>query len=346
MDVQEFLHRIESAPPGPVTLFCPHKAQGAREASYEPLLAERAIERVVALYVDPSLKDMAYNAYFADEADPAEIVSVAETLPFLSERRIVVVRRAERYHLSESTSGPLLAYLGNPCPSTLLLLVADTMDRRSKFYRACDAAGGVVSCPKLSRNDVGIWINEEARTRQKRLSPEAVDALIDRAGTRLGDVYNALHVVCDYVGANPVIQAGDVETACSDVAEEQIWTLTDAIAASDTHEAVRALRELLDLGMNEFQIMGSLNWLLKSAHAVASQTPGLARMSSYVARKVGPLARKLGPEKVRDAFNLCMDAEILLRSTHVDRALALELLVIKLAAPAQRRAGAPQAAGR
>ncbi|MFO7973322.1 MAG: DNA polymerase III subunit delta [Candidatus Hydrogenedentota bacterium] len=345
MNVQEFLQNIENAPPGPVTLFCPHKSDKAREASYEPLLAERAIERVVTLYLDPTLKDMAYNAYFADEADPAEIVSVAETLPFLSERRFVVVRRAECY-LSESHCGPLLTYLGNPCESTVLLFVADTIDRRSKFYRACKALGSVVPCPKLRQNEVRIWINAEAKTRQKRIAPEAVQALIDRAGTRLGDVQNALNVVCDYVGTKQLVEAEDVKAACSDVAEEQIWTLTDAIAASDTQKAVCALRELLDLGLNELQILGTLNWLLKSAHAVAARTPGLPRMSKFVARKVEPLANKLGPEKVRDAFSLCMEAEIMLRSTHVDTGLALELLVIKLAAPTTRRKRAPQSAKR
>lgn len=345
MDVQEYLRSVESAPPGPVTLFCPYKATGAREPSYEPLLAERAIDRVVVLYVEPSMKDMAYNAYFADEADPREIVSVAETLPFLSERRIIVVRRAERY-LLESACGPLLAYIGNPCTSTLLLLVADSIDKRSKFYKTCDAAGAVVPCRQLSNAEVVAWINEEIKGRQKKITPAAVQALIARAGTRLGDVQNALHVVCDYVGTGKNIEEEDVETACSDVAEEKVWTLTDAIADSDSDTALRALRELLDMGVNEFQIMGSLNWLLKSAHAVAAETPGLARMSKFVRQKVRPLAQKLGVKKVRDAFSICMDTEILLRSSHVDRALALELLVIKLAASTRRPVGTRQTADR
>ena len=136
------------------------------------------------------------------------------------------------------------------------------------------------------------------------------------------------------------------ETACADVAEERVWTLTDAIADSDVGTALRTLRELLDMGVNEFQILGSLNWLLKSAYAVAAKTRGLPRMSSFVARKVAPLAQKIGEEKMRDAFGICMDTEILLRSTHVDRALALELLVTKLAAPTARQARARQTAER
>ncbi len=336
MNVQEFLQHIENAPPGPVTLFCPDKAPRAREATYEPLLAERAIERVVAQYLDPNAKDMAYSAYFADETEPGEIVSEAETLPFLSERRIVVVRRAERY-IAESACKPLLKYIGNPCEFALLLLVADSIDKRCKFYRACDAAGGVVSCPQLQDGEVKLWIREEVKLRDKKIESAAVDALFDRAGKRLGDVNNAIQVVCNFVGARTDIRGEDVEIACADVAEEQIWTLTDAIAASDTHAAVRALRDLLDMGMSEFQIMGSVNWMLKTAHAIAVKSPGLSRVKNYVVRKTTPLAHKLGPERIRRAFSLCMDTEILLRSTHVDRALALELLVVKLAAPTKTR---------
>jgi len=343
VNVQEFLQHIENTMPGPVTLFCPDKAPRGRDVTYEPLLAERAIERVVARYLDPDAKDMAYSAYFADETEPAEIVSEAETLPFLSERRIVVVRRAERY-VAESACKPLLAYIDNPCESTLLLLVAESIDKRCKFYRACDTAGGVVTCPQLQDGEVKLWIREEVKLRGKKIQPVAVDALFGRAGKRLGDVNNAIQVVCNFVGARTDIGAEDVETACADVAEEQVWTLTDAIAASDTNAAVRALRDLLDMGMNEFQIMGSVNWLLKTAHAIAANSPGLSRLNKFVVRKTTPLARKFGPEKIRRAFSLCMDTEILLRSTHVDRALALELLVVKLAAPTKTRRS--QAAGR
>ncbi len=334
MDVQEFLHAVESNPPGPVTLLCPFRAPRAREATFEPYLAERAIQRVADLYVDPSMRDLCYSVYFADEADPAEIVSVANTLPFLTERRVVVVRRAERY-LKGKSAETMARYLENPCESTVLLLVTSQIDKRSKLYKACDKAGEIVPCPQLREADVMDWVRNGVRERDKTMRSDAVRALVDRTGVRLGDVSNAVQLVCDYVGDAPEITAADVEASCADVAEEQIWALTDAIAASDTTKTVRALRELLDLGMNEVQIMGSINWLLKSAHTVASGSGGY--VNQFVARKVKPLADKIGPAKMPAAFALCINTEIMLRSTGVDRALALELLVIKLAVAGARR---------
>lgn len=337
MNVLEFLKEIGPAPPAPVYLFCPYKRPKARTPSFEPFLAERAVNRLVETYVDPSTKDLCFSVFYADEVDPAEIVSVAETFPFLAERRVVLVRNAEVFR-SETPTEPLLRYLESPCPTTVLLLVAATVDQRLKFYKTCDKVGQIVECPELKERELRQWVESEVKATGKTIEPAAVRELIARAGTRLSDVNNALRLVTGYVGETHRVSEEDVIAACADVAEEPIWALTDAIATSNPDKAIRTLRELIDLGKNEFEIMGSVNWLLKSAYAVARDGVNSPRLSPFVAKKAAPLARKLGVDKLCGAFGLCMETEVLLRSTGVDRALALELLILKLAVP-RRQSG-------
>ena len=83
--------------------------------------------------------------------------------------------------------------------------------------------------------------------------------------------------------------------------------------------------------------MGIINWLLKSAYTVASSPAGKAPLHRFVAEKMAPLAHKLGVRKLRDAFALCTDTHFAIRTTGVDSMLALELLVVKLAAPRSRK---------
>lgn len=332
VNVQQFLREANGAPVAHAYLFCPFKAPGAKYASFEPVLADRAVDRIVRTHVDPSLKDLCFTTYYADEADPAEIAMEARTLPFLAERRVILVRGAEAFE-SESACKPLLAYLESPNDSTILLFVASRVDKRTKFYKACEATGRIIECPELREQEVSLWVQAEAQARGKTLEPGAVRELVARTGTRLSDVNNAIDLVCAYAGGAGMVTQNDVAAACADVAEEEIWALTDAIAASDPGRALTALRAILELGKSEFEIMGSINWLLKSAYVVAGDAPAKAQVKEYTARRVRPLAAKLGTEKLRDAFALCMDTELLLRTTGVDRALALEMLVVKLAAP-------------
>lgn len=336
MEVADFIQSIGNEAPPAVVLLGPHKRPKAREATYEPFLAERAIDRLLETYIDPGMKDLTYAGFYADETSPSEIVLEAQTLPFLAERRVVLVRNAERYK-TDSGAGAMLRYLASPSESTLLILVASQIDRRTKFYKLCDKAGLVVGCPALREREAEQWVRVEAEAKGKRIASGAVREIVRRAGTHLGDVNNALNNVAAFAGDAQEITEEHVLAACADVAEEEIWTLTDAIAASRPDVALRALRRLADLGKVEDELLGTINWLLKSAYAVAIAGKGRPAISPFVAKKVQPLADKLGINKLRDAFALCTDTHFMIRSTGVDGILALELLVVKLAAPGRRR---------
>src|SRR5690606_26754816 len=109
-------------------LFCPGKASPrAREATFEPVLADRAVDAMIGAHVDPANRDFGFAAYYADETAPGEIALDARTLPFLAERRIVLVRNAERYNTA-SAAGPILEYLAAPNDSTTLLMIANKID--------------------------------------------------------------------------------------------------------------------------------------------------------------------------------------------------------------------------
>lgn len=333
----DFESTFDSSAPAPIYLFAPHKAPKAKAASFEPLLADRFVNVITRALVDPGMKDMCYSAFYGDETDPAEVVSHCETLPFLTDRRVVFVRNADRY-LGETATGPLAKYFQNPSPTTVLMLIASRVDKRSKMYKLCEQHAAVVECGALDERALRLWINQEAEARGKRFEPDAVREIIERAGGKLGEVNNAVTVVCGFVGERVTVHQKDVVAACTDVAEEEVWALTDAIAESNTAEAMRVLRSLSDMGKSEFEILGTINWLLKTAYNTATAQPGDPFLRSFPSRKCKPLADKLGLAKIKAAFHLLVEADFMLRSTGVDRGLALELLVIKLAAPRRRPA--------
>jgi len=340
MHANELLDQIGNRPLPPVLLLGPGKAPFQKEP-WEPQLAERAITRIIDTLVDPSMRDMALGVFYADEAKIADIVLEAQTLPFLVERRVIIVRNADRYNAmsgdKHSALYPLIGYLENPSESTLLVLIANKLDKRKKFYKACVKAGAMVECPQLDDGALNAWIRAEVRSKDKEIDGNAVNELIHRGGSRLGDINNAINLVSTYVGDAPRITQDDVVAACADVAEETVWALTDAIAASDPDRALSTLFQLSDLGKSPDEIMGLINWLLDSAYRAMPETDA-ALKSSFVGQKVMPLARKLGLAKLKRAFALCTETHLMLRSTGVDQMLALELLVIKLSAPRQRPA--------
>lgn len=336
MLASEFIERFDPANPAPVYLLCPHKGPRAKTATFEPLLAARAAETITKALVDPSMRDFCYSMYYADDTAPGEIVANAQTLPFLVERQVIELRGAEFYE-TEAAAGPLIPYLANPADSTVLVITATKVDKRSKFYKACEKRGELIECGALSADALRLWVHAEVKKLGKTIEPGAVRELTDRAGGHLSDVVNAVTICCNYVGERTTITADDVAAACADVAEEMVWGLTDAIAVSNTKEAMRVLWALRDAGKNEFEILGLINWLIKTAYAASVASSGGSSYQSKTNSNAQSLAAKFGTRKLRDAFRLIADTDFMFRSTGVDRRLALELLVVKLAAPRPRR---------
>jgi DNA polymerase-3 subunit delta len=342
MLANELMNQIGRKPLPPVLLFAPGKAPFNKEP-WEPALAEKAIQQIIAAYVDPSMRDLCFSVFHADETKPGEIVLEAQTLPFLAERRVIVIRNGDHYdkYSGEKNSplAPLLHYLENPSDTTLLLIIAGKVDKRKKLFKSCQKTGAIVECPQLDDSALGAWIRNEVELRGKSIESAAVTELIHRGGSRLGDINNAVNLVTTYVGDAPCVTEEDVVAACADVAEETVWALTDAIAASNPEKALSTLFQLADLGKRPDEILGLINWLLDSAYRALPETDAKLA-SSFVGQKVMPLARKLGLEKLKRAFALCTETHLMIRSTGTDEMLALELLVIKLSVPRGRRAPA------
>jgi len=330
VEAGEFLKTAGKQPPASIYLFTSHKAPKAREATFESLLAHRAVDKMVQLYVEPGMRDLCYHVFHGEDANPSEIVSIAETLPFLTERRVLLVHGADKFE-TEGAGAVLHGYLENPCETTLLLLIAPRIDRRLKLFKLCEKHGVVVECPELNERDAVAWARAETAARGKKISADAARLLVHRSGTHLSDIDNAITVVCNYAGDQDMVHEIDIIAACADIAEDEIWTLTDAIANSEMSKALTTLRAMLDMGKSEFEILGSITWMLKSAYFVATNNAG--RMAPFIANKHRPLAENLGREKFRDAFALCLKTDVMFRTTGVDRALVLEMLVLKLAAP-------------
>lgn len=344
VNIREFTGGIGKGDPPPVVFLCPAAKPPFGREDYEPFLVDEALRKLTAAYVPAGMEDMAYSVFYADESPIPAIVEEARTYPFLAERRVVVVRNAERYKdLSgekRSPLAPLLEYIENPAETTLLVLAASAVDRRKKFYKACEKNACLVESPQLTEGEMREWINAEMRARGRRLEEAALRELMERAGNRLSDVNNALLLVCGYAGSANTVTEADVRAACADVAEETVWQLTDAIAGSMPDVALASLYQLQALNKAPEEIIGTINWLLENAYRAHPETEPVVG-KPFVERKVAPLARTLGLQKLKAAMALCTKTMFQMRSTGVDRDLALEMLVIKLAShPGVRRAGA------
>lgn len=283
-----------------------------------------------------------------DLPDTSAAVDAARTPPFLTERRIVVVRDVSAY----PTAGlePVLEYLKDPSPSTALVLVAGERAVAATVVKAVKETGHVVdaSAPRNARARAP-WLKQHLARAPVRLDAAAVDLVDKHLGEDLGRLQNLLAALGAAYGSGARVGAADVEPFLGEAGSVPPWELTDAIDRGRTDVALAALRRMLAAGERHPLVVvatlhGHFGRMLRLDGAEATDEASAATVlgmkgSTYPAKKALDQGRKLGGDGVARAIALLAAADLDLKgASGLDEGIVLEVLVARLCRLAPRPA--------
>jgi DNA polymerase-3 subunit delta len=209
----------------------------------ERLLVDRAVAALRDATVKPALRAFNYDVFDAGEKlDSRALVQAARTLPMMGGRRLVHVKGA--HDLSAAQLEVLLPYLADPAPETVLLLVADKLDTRLKFFAQAKKVGVVEKFEPPYENRLPGFVEDEARQQGLKLERGAAQRLADVVGRDLGRLCSSLEQLGLYA-AGRAIKAEDVDELVADSRERNVFELCDATYAGNRPRALRAARNML-----------------------------------------------------------------------------------------------------
>ncbi len=210
-----------------------HVIYGA-EAFLKRLALTEVLDRALA-GADRALSLSEYDG--SGSLELASVLDDLRTLPFLSERRVVLVRDADTF-ITNFRQG-LESYLENPSPTGVLILEARSFPGTTRLSRRASAIGQVVKCEPIAARDVPAWL--ASRTREAyglKVDAAATAMLLEYVGSELGLLDAELQKLALYVGQRGEVRAADVEACVGHTREEQVWGILSAISAGDERRAL------------------------------------------------------------------------------------------------------------
>ena len=210
--------------------------------SEHPILIERMVSAIRDVAVPPAARGFNYDVV---EGKPSgsRIVALAQTLPMMAQRRMVFVRDLTLLPADDAES--LLAYLGKPNPSTVIVALVSKVDKRQKLYAQLSKKGFLHVLEAPRQGALAPWVRAEAHDRGVRIDAAAVSRLVDTVGVDLSRLALALEQLQLYAGDRPV-SSDDVDDLIADTRERSVFELTDAIGAADRPRALAAVSALCD----------------------------------------------------------------------------------------------------
>lgn len=245
-------------------------------------------------------------------AEAVQVFDELRSFAMFGGSRVVVVRDGDEFI---SRHRPALeAYLESPgAPGTnVLVLRCASLPKNQRVYKLIDKVGRIVSCEPPSARDLPRWvIGHGQKAHSLTVTRDAAALLADCIGNDLGSLDNEL--------AKLFLQTGDGRVSAELIAggvafrrEQEMWRMTDALAAGRPEEALRIWRQLLATDSSaEFRAVTWLAiWLERSLGALRLADQGrnafaIAReLSIWPAGNAEPLlrtARELGVTRLRRA---------------------------------------------
>lgn len=195
--------------------------------------------RVVLKRLEDRLEDYGDIAFNSETIDGATakgttIVNACRTLPFASDKRLVMVTNVNK--LKKADAEEVASYLTQPNDATVLALIAEKLEKSSKLYKAVAALGktAVIDCATPKSYKMREFVQDMARkTYALRITDEAADKLLEFVGDDTVRIDNELKKISFTHDKEAPVSIQDISSFVSRTAEAKPWDLVDAFSARD-----------------------------------------------------------------------------------------------------------------
>ena len=269
------------------------------------------------------------------DQEPDDVLSSLTTFPMGSDFRLVILKGCDK--LAKPMSEMLVTYLADPAPATVCLVVATSLAKSTRLYKAVAKLGkqAIIDCGAKKGRDLPVLVQGMARHHGKTMGLDAAEELIARAGDNTRMLDNELKKLAEMVEA-PEIRRADVERYVVRTAEVKPWDFLNAVSARDAARALELYR--LQPPKSEMRLYALLCTRLRElicAKALDERGQGceLAAtlgLQAWQVRNHLTWARKFSRAELEDALRSAVEVESALKGSR-DSEVAFTQWVVKLA---------------
>jgi DNA polymerase-3 subunit delta len=316
------------------------------ESHQKQIALDRTLDQLLPPQVDRALALTTFDVeQNPDQGGPtiARVLEDLATLPFLSDRRVVIIRNADPFISAHRER--LEQYLEKPSPTGVLILECRSFPKNTRLYKAANALDAeLIECKKLVGRALIEFVIREARARDKHFQPAAAAQLVDLVGPESGTLAMEVEKLTLYAADRPEITTDDVADLVGLSREEKIFAAADAAALGQLPQALQLWHQVLVTDPAAvYRSIGGLaakvrDWL--NAHQLAAEGLPLAQVAPRVKmwrreQDLRNLLHRQPPRRLRQALAAIADLDSQAKSGTRSIEKGIELLLVRLATPAR-----------
>ncbi|MBP5313770.1 MAG: DNA polymerase III subunit delta [Eggerthellaceae bacterium] len=280
------------------------------------------INRLKARVAEHGDIEFNFSRFNASDLTVAALDSALNTMPFMSDLRLVCIMGAEA--LPKDTNIALIDYLKNPFESCIVVLDSEKLTKTSALYKAIAALSEncIIECITPKKQDLPNFVRGLAPKYNVTISDPAARMLVEYLGENTVKLDSELQkLAIAHIGNQP-ISVSEVETFVKQTVDIKPWEFVDALSAKDFVKCV-SLKDRMEEGFS-YGLLPMCVKRIKQLVAVvslgsegnASQIPCELGEPDWKCRKLIAWAKGFDGAKLRTIIQNAVDCESLMKSGH------------------------------
>ena len=256
------------------------------------------------------------DVFSGEDHSPSKIVSSCLTLPFASEKRLVIVNNAENFTTAELNV--LADYVEKPNDSTICLLLAEKLAKNTRLYKAISKvdAKAIVACDSPKAWEFKSYAIKVAKSKGVAMRDDAAQLLVDLAGTDTVAITTELDKIVASHTSSSAIDISEVEQLVAATANVKPWVLVDAFSAKNVQKVMELLPKIqgttptgvLMMCVNRVRELICAKDVAKQGGSVAAEL-GFAPALSWRVKNHEAWARVWSEDALLQALKASLEAE-------------------------------------
>lgn len=303
----------------------------------EDYFVARALEQIERVVISPEMREFNYQQVYGKELDGSRVYDYARTFPVFARQRLIVIRRIDEASTVELER--LQPYITDAVPETVLIITAEKVDARRKFYQQFKKHGQLVEFKRLYENRLPDFVRERSREFGFKMTEEAMARFCRRVGTNLYEVTAEMEKLAAFLGERDLADGADIDAVISDTRTESIFALTDAVGARNEQVAITLLHRILADGtaplaalamlVRHFRQLWKIQELLVQGVS-RNEIPRTIGINPYFLDNLLTQARRFEREEFCVLFNDFVATDLALKSSGSRPDVLLERLLLKI----------------
>jgi len=280
------------------------------------------------------------NESVMDAPEASAIIAACETLPFLADKRLVIVREHPALTGRSDADEKLLAYIPQvPDSAVLVFLCRGKADARKKLYGAIKKVGGIVTFAPLTDAELNAWVVKTFAGLGKSVSPQTASVLTFTVGNDTALLRREIDKLAALAGDRDTVTEEDVHAVATRSVECTVFEMVDAVVAGQSAKAFGLLRDMLTTGsdrlgilamlLRQFRLMQHIKIMQYEKLSPADIKTRLGIAPFAADRCIRQAAGYTGGQ-VKRAVQICLSAEYKVKSGGWNQEGALEAAMLEI----------------